>query len=321
MKCSGCKKEKTTDCFTNGDKTYKKCITCREKAREWRETNKERVSLYNKMYGDKNKKQEETKVVVLAKKITEETWVEYKSQADAAKSLNLFTSNINKVLKGNLKTTGGYEFKTENKENNDTEYIVPSWDQIKKDNDFGDKVKDQPSKQRILHETVDDVIGKKCCKCKEWKPLTNYNNDSSHWDKLRNECKDCLVIWRKNNVKEISRKYKIYEKNRKLIDPEFKLLKTLRSRLGSALKRKNIEKGFSTMDLTGCQLSFLRGYIEAKFTEGMTWEKVGKEIHIDHIKPCCSFDLTKEEEQKKCFHYSNLQPLWARDNLVKGGKI
>ena len=98
-------------------------------------------------------------------------------------------------------------------------------------------------------------------------------------------------------------------------------MKTLRSRLGSALKRKNIEKGFSTMDLTGCQLSFLRGYIEAKFTEGMTWEKVGKEIHIDHIKPCCSFDLTKEEEQKKCFHYSNLQPLWARDNLVKGGKI
>ena len=54
---------------------------------------------------------------------------------------------------------------------------------------------------------------------------------------------------------------------------------------------------------------------------GMCWEKLGKEIHIDHIIPCCSFDLVNEEKQKKCFHYTNLQPLWAKDNLSKGGKI
>ena len=52
----------------------------------------------------------------------------------------------------------------------------------------------------------------------------------------------------------------------------------------------------------------------------MTWDKVGKEIHIDHIKPCAKFDLTKKEEQEKCFHYTNLQPLWACDNLMKGSK-
>ena len=54
-------------------------------------------------------------------------------------------------------------------------------------------------------------------------------------------------------------------------------------------------------------------------TVDMKWEDVmnGK-IHIDHIKPCSSFDLSKPEEQKKCFHFTNLQPLWARDNLVKG---
>jgi hypothetical protein len=51
----------------------------------------------------------------------------------------------------------------------------------------------------------------------------------------------------------------------------------------------------------------------------MNWENQG-EWHIDHILPCASFDLTKEEEQRKCFHYTNLQPLWAKDNMIKGSK-
>ena len=53
-------------------------------------------------------------------------------------------------------------------------------------------------------------------------------------------------------------------------------------------------------------------------TEGMSWENHG-DWHVDHIRPCCSYDLTIEEEQKKCFHYTNLQPLWAEENLSKGG--
>ena len=84
-------------------------------------------------------------------------------------------------------------------------------------------------------------------------------------------------------------------------------------------KNKGGKKCNTTMNLTGCDLPFLKGYLEEKFTEGMTWENHGK-WHIAHIKPCCSFNLEDEDEQKKCFHYSNLQPLWARDNLSKGGK-
>ena len=95
-------------------------------------------------------------------------------------------------------------------------------------------------------------------------------------------------------------------------------MKTLRSRLGSALKRKNVKKGSSTLDLTGCELPFLKKYLEDQFTEGMTWENHGL-WHVDHIKPCCSFDLQNLEEQQTCFHYTNLQPLWAKDNLSKGG--
>jgi hypothetical protein len=197
---------------------------------------------------------------------------------------------------------------------------IENWKEIKQENKIIDNLIGQPSKHRILHETIDDIIGKKCCTCKEWFPLTNYNFSKNHWDNLRNDCKECLMNWRKNNRKQMTEKHKEYEKNRKKIDPKFKLIKTLRSRLKSALKRKNIEKGFSTMELTGCELPFLKGYLEAKFTEGMTWENHG-DWHLDHIIPCCSFNLENEEEQKKCFHYTNLQPLWAKDNLSKGGKI
>ena len=60
----------------------------------------------------------------------------------------------------------------------------------------------------------------------------------------------------------------------------------------------------------------LKIHIEGKFVEGMTWENHGS-WHLDHVRPCCSFDLKNEEEQKKCFHYTNLQPLWAVENLSK----
>jgi len=71
------------------------------------------------------------------------------------------------------------------------------------------------------------------------------------------------------------------------------------------------------MKLVGCSIDFLKQHLENKFKPGMSWKNYGK-WHIDHIRPCASFDLRKPAEQKKCFHYSNLQPLWAKENLVKG---
>lgn len=75
----------------------------------------------------------------------------------------------------------------------------------------------------------------------------------------------------------------------------------------------------SVIDLLGCDISFFKAYIEEKFLPGMNWSKL-PDIHIDHIKPCAMFDLTKLEQQKACFHYTNLQPLWAIDNIRKGAK-
>ena len=71
------------------------------------------------------------------------------------------------------------------------------------------------------------------------------------------------------------------------------------------------------MEYVGCSPAFLREHLERLFSDGMTWENQG-EWHVDHIRPCASFDLSTEEEKKRCFHYTNLQPLWATDNLSKG---
>jgi hypothetical protein len=53
----------------------------------------------------------------------------------------------------------------------------------------------------------------------------------------------------------------------------------------------------------------------------MTWENYGPVWHVDHIRPCASFDLTDPAQQRECFHFSNLQPLFAAENLAKGDKI
>ena len=318
IKCIGCRKEKDLVNFIKGEKSLKKCINCREQAKVWKDNNKERISMYNKLSVDKRNNEKESCLVIYAKKSNEDEWIKYKTQLEAANLLGLRASNINKVIKGNLKTTGGYEFKIE--EQNTQKQDIPSWEQIKKENGFRDMVKGKPAKHRILHEEKNNIMGKCCCTCKEWKSLTNYNKAESHWDKLRNDCKDCLTNWRKNNRTKINEKFIIYEKNRKLTDPEFKLLKTLRSRLNSAVRSQNAHKNVRTLDLTSCSTNFLMNYLQAKFTEGMTWQNHG-EWHIDHITPCAKFNLLDEQEQKKCFHYTNLQPLWAKDNLIKGSKL
>jgi hypothetical protein len=198
---------------------------------------------------------------------------------------------------------------------------IDEWGNIKKDNNIIDNVVGKPSKHRVLHEKRDNTAGKICCTCKKWQKLEDYNFDKTHWDKLRNECKDCLKKWRKDNRKKLNEKHKLYEKQRKKIDPNFKLLKILRSRMNSALSKiKDTKKCAHTLELVGCSTTFLKEYLEKQFQDGMSWANHGK-WHVDHILPCCKFKLEDPDEQKKCFHYSNLQPLWAKDNLAKGGKI
>lgn len=133
--------------------------------------------------------------------------------------------------------------------------------------------------------------------------------------------------YRLNNAVElIQKKQEYYQKNKHIInekyrqkrqiDINFRLQNNMRSRLSHALKQKT--KGGKTVQYIGCSIEEFKKHIESKWQPGMTWDNYGKNgWHIDHIIPCYRFDFSKEDDIKKCFHYSNMQPLWALDNMRK----
>jgi hypothetical protein len=94
----------------------------------------------------------------------------------------------------------------------------------------------------------------------------------------------------------------------------------MRNRVKGTLKRAIKQQKIISLELVGCPTDVLIAHLESKFKPGMNWGNHGlKGWHIDHIKPVSSFDLTDMEQAKECFHYTNLQPLWATENLKKGG--
>lgn len=126
--------------------------------------------------------------------------------------------------------------------------------------------------------------------------------------------------YRKLNKEKINKERRNYISRKKRECEEFRIKANLRCRMSQFLKEFN--KSESSMKLIGCSAEQLKKHLEDKFTEGMSWSNYGlKGWHIDHIKPCASFDLKDPQQQKECFHYSNLQPLWWYDNLSKADKL
>ena len=100
-------------------------------------------------------------------------------------------------------------------------------------------------------------------------------------------------------------------------DVEFRLLDRLRKRLWDAVK--GLTRTAGTEELLGCTIPELRVHLASMFEPGMGWDNYG-EWHVDHIRPCATFDLTDPDQQRECFHYSNLQPLWESENCSKGDR-
>lgn len=104
-------------------------------------------------------------------------------------------------------------------------------------------------------------------------------------------------------------------KERKMFDPAFRASSALRTRLCGLVRKI----GARSISLSlSCEA--LRAHLEPQFKPGMTWENYGSAWHVDHIKPCALFDFTKPEEAAACFALSNLQPLWAAENIRKSDK-
>lgn len=180
-----------------------------------------------------------------------------------------------------------------------------------------------------------------CKKCRANIAKENYHKSPNKQKESNKKYLSNLTIEQKNKQKESNKKYykknkqkrlasnkkwrkdnpnwqKNYENNRRLNDVEYRITGVLRSRLSQAVKKQSGIKE-STKKLIGCDIHFLIKYLESQFSEGMSWYNYG-EWHIDHIKACANFNLKKIENQEICFHYSNLQPLWAEDNIRKSNK-
>ena len=126
---------------------------------------------------------------------------------------------------------------------------------------------------------------------------------------------------RSRNYQKVNRdKLRIYINNRRRTNKQVKLAHYLRARVRASLK-DDIKSGSAVKNL-GCSLEELKTYLESKFQPGMSWDNWSVNgWHIDHIKPLVSFDLSNKDQFVEACHYTNLQPLWAKDNWSKGDKI
>lgn len=194
---------------------------------------------------------------------------------------------------------------------------------------------------------------KKCSICQRYLDLVNFCKNKRSKDGYNYQCKTCVSNITKSETfkKKRRERYKLlpkkqryqtdcqrehkslYDKKYRLLNkdkikqhkkdweqknknnPIFKIKRNLRRRVHHALK--GARKQDKTFNLIGCTPIFFRKHIESLWETGMNWDNYGVYWHIDHIIPCYKFDLTKPENQIKCFHYTNQRPLWAKDNLSR----
>lgn len=177
---------------------------------------------------------------------------------------------------------------------------------------------------------------KRCKSCEKLLPLCEYYKAPTGFRGVHSKCRLCVQAinaekrtaetrrkraeytkkWRAENKEKRNQ----YEAKKQAADPSYKAFVSTRKRISGLIRSG--AKVSKTRTLIGCSPDFLRAHLEAQFKPGMTWDNYGRNgWHIDHIYPCSAFDLTDPEEQKRCFHYSNLQPMWESDNCRKSNYI
>jgi hypothetical protein len=169
---------------------------------------------------------------------------------------------------------------------------------------------------------------KTCNKCNEIKSFNEFYIRVDSVDGYRNDCKKCNAQCSKTyaqNNKESTKEYK-NSVERINADPKLKIIKSLRNRINKIITRN--QRGDSAVSDLSCSIEEFKLYIEQRFyfnpntCEVMSWDNYGiYGWRIEYIIPLASFDLTDRKQLLKACHYTNLQPLWAEDNLQKSDKI
>ena len=154
----------------------------------------------------------------------------------------------------------------------------------------------------------------------EWK-AKNKEYTQEYTRRWREQHKEDIKQYNANyalqHKEAIQRRSTRYHNERAKVDFNFKMAKTLRTSLRYLVKNGNMAKGRSALELLGCSLPFLKEWFAYNFSEDMSFDNHGKVWHIDHTVPVSKFNLSDEREAQLCFHWSNLKPMYAADNMSK----
>jgi hypothetical protein len=187
-----------------------------------------------------------------------------------------------------------------------------------------------PYSEYWSNSTMIDGYDKHCKKCRgDFSRKYQENNKEKleeYGKKYRSENRGKLaegkILWKNNNRELVRKQAREYHKKRRDEDPSFKILGNLRHRLNMAMNGKT--KSAPTLKLLGCTVDELWVHLEDKFVKDheefpeMTRENYGSVWSLDHCKPCASFDMLCPIQQRKCFNWQNLQPMYKSDNSSKG---
>jgi hypothetical protein len=154
-------------------------------------------------------------------------------------------------------------------------------------------------------------------RCRRYK-ATNSDYISQYNQQYKSVHKDEISSYNHNYNKENREAITAYRRDREQNDPVFRMRLACASRISAMIREKKAD--YKTMELLGCSYEHLKKWIEFQSSSEITLDNYGSYWHLDHVIPCAKFDLSKDEEIKKCFHWTNVQPLEAKRNTSKGDR-
>ena len=171
-------------------------------------------------------------------------------------------------------------------------------------------------RQKSRNFSVDpNLKEKKCRKCDETKPVAEFSKYKNSPDGLFYHCKVCNSEYKNKKANKDKRNERLRQRYKN--DPEFKLRKAVRNHTHKIIKATKIQKSKSSFEYLGCTITEFKEHIESQFVEGMSWENYGLYgWHIDHKVPL-DWYVKNHTNPFEANHYTNLQPMWAEDNLSK----
>lgn len=176
---------------------------------------------------------------------------------------------------------------------------------------------------------ISNITQKQCSTCHNIKDISSFRKNAISNDGYFNKCNDCWKPreWNKEKQKQSEKKYiqnnpdKLREKYKRQGNKIHRRIRSsLNHRIADLLKKGLSPKNRKTLIYVGCKFDHIKKWFEFLFEERMNWDNYGK-WEIDHVIPCTAFDLNNEEEQIRCFNWTNLRPCWKIDNIKKGDKI